>query len=152
MAPSAFDPIWVLNGPNLNLLGLREPEIYGTDTLDDARRLVERVASGAGLPVDFRQSNHEGVLVDWVHEARLHTSGVIINPAGYTHTSVALRDALATLDAPVIEVHLSNVAGREAFRHHSYITPVATGVIAGLGIDGYRLAAEHIVRLVTARA
>lgn len=137
-------PIYVLNGPNLNLLGLREPEIYGSSTLSDVVELCQRTAAQVGREVVARQSNHEGQLIDWIHEARSASSGVVINPAGFTHTSVAIRDALAALDVPVIEVHISNVHRREDFRQHSYISGVATGVIAGLGIDGYRAAIDYL--------
>jgi 3-dehydroquinate dehydratase II len=142
--------VLVVNGPNLNLLGRREPEVYGTDTLSDLEERCRRTATELGLEVDARQSNHEGVLVDTVQEAMTGHGGVIINPGGYTHTSVALRDALAALPVPVVEVHLSNVHAREAFRSHSYVSPVATAVIAGAGVTGYDLAlrflAERLVR------
>jgi 3-dehydroquinate dehydratase-2 len=132
--------IFVLNGPNLNLLGLREPEIYGTGTLDDLETLCAETAEGLGLAIDFRQSNLEGELISWVHEARTKAAGLIINPAGYSHTSVALMDAILALDIPIVEVHLSNIHKREAFRHHSYVSHAADGVICGLGFAGYRLA------------
>ncbi|OYV40117.1 MAG: type II 3-dehydroquinate dehydratase [Acidocella sp. 20-61-6] len=132
--------ILVLNGPNLNLLGLREPEIYGTGTLDDLETLCAETAEGLGVAIDFRQSNIEGELISWVQEARGRAAGLIINPAGYSHTSIALMDALQTLDLPIIEVHLSNIHQREAFRHHSYVSRAADGVICGLGFAGYRLA------------
>lgn len=132
--------ILVLNGPNLNLLGTREPDIYGHGTLDDLETLCAEVADGAGLAIDFRQSNHEGELITWVQEAANTAAGLIINPAGYSHTSVALMDALKALDIPIIEVHLSNIHQREAFRQHSYVSHAATGVICGLGFAGYRLA------------
>ena len=142
--------VLVVNGPNLDLLGRREPEVYGYDTLDDLVDRCRRTAAELGLEVDARQSNHEGVLIDAVHEAMTDFAGVIINPGGYTHTSVALRDALAALPVPVVEVHLSNVHARESFRTHSYVSPVATAVIAGAGMTGYDLAlrflAERIVR------
>lgn len=142
--------VLLVNGPNLDLLGRREPEVYGRDTLADLEDRARRVAAELGLEVDARQSNHEGVLIDWVHEAMTGYGGVIINPGGYTHTSVALRDALAALPVPVVEVHLSNVHARESFRAHSYVSPVATAVIAGAGITGYdlalRLLAERLVR------
>ncbi len=133
----------VLNGPNLNLLGTREPHIYGAETLADVeRKLVEEGAS-LGVTVECFQSNHEGALIDRIHAARLDgTVGIIINPGGLTHTSVALRDALAGVALPVVEVHISNVHRREEFRHHSYISGIAEGVIAGLGVHGY-LAALH---------
>ncbi len=130
----------VLNGPNLNLLGQREPEIYGTGTLDELETLCAETAEGLGVGVEFRQSNLEGELISWVHEARGRAGGLIINPAAYSHTSIALMDALLTLDIPIIEVHLSNIHRREAFRQHSYISNAADGVICGLGFAGYRLA------------
>jgi len=132
--------ILILNGPNLNLLGLREPEIYGTGTLDDLETLCAETAEGLGIGVEFRQSNIEGELISWVHEARSRAAGLIINPAGYSHTSIALMDAVLALDIPVIEVHLSNIHKREAFRHHSFVSQAADGVICGLGFAGYRLA------------
>ena len=146
--------IYVLNGPNLNLLGVREPEIYGRDTLADIeRRCVEAAARiGNGATLVFRQTNHEGVLVDWIQEAREAASALIINPAAYGHTSVALHDALKTLSIPVIELHLSNPAAREAFRHHSYVSSAATGVIAGFGAAGYELAIQAALTKIRERA
>ncbi|MFF9016768.1 type II 3-dehydroquinate dehydratase [Streptomyces sp. NPDC014870] len=141
-------PVLVLNGPNLNLLGLREPAIYGTDTLDTIERLCLATGEPLGLRVDFRQSNHEGVLIDAVQEARTAHRGIVINPAGYSHTSVALRDALAAVGLPVVEVHLSNIHKREEFRHHSYVSGVADTVICGAGAHGYALALTHLARLV----
>ena len=135
-------PIYVLSGPNLNLLGVREPHIYGSDTLEDIRARCERRAKGLGYEIEFRQSNHEGELIDWVQEAREAASALVINAAGYTHTSVALHDALKALSCPVIECHLSNPAARESFRRFSYVSLVAKGVIAGLGPVGYELAVE----------
>jgi len=132
--------IMVLNGPNLNLLGTREPEIYGTGTLDDLETLCAETAEGLGIGIEFRQSNIEGELISWIHEARARAAGLIINPAAYSHTSIAIMDALVALDIPVIEVHLSNIHKREAFRHHSYVSGAADGVICGLGFAGYRLA------------
>ena len=132
--------ILVLNGPNLNMLGTREPEIYGSQTLDDLETLCAETAEGLGLSIECRQSNLEGELITWVQEARERAAGLIINPAGYSHTSIALMDALLALDIPVIEVHLSNIHKREAFRHNSYVSRAATGVICGLGFAGYRLA------------
>ena len=132
--------ILVLNGPNLNLLGTREPEIYGTGTLDDLETLCAETAEGIGLAIDFRQTNTEGELISWVQEARGRAAGLIINPAGYSHTSIALMDALLALEIPVIEVHISNIHKREAFRHHSYVSGAVEGVICGLGFAGYRLA------------
>ncbi|WP_129790533.1 type II 3-dehydroquinate dehydratase [Sphingosinicella sp. CPCC 101087] len=140
--------IYVLNGPNLNLLGLREPEIYGSDTLDDIAERLEERAGALGVRLEIRQSNHEGHLVDWLHEARLQgAKAVIINAAAFTHTSVALHDAVKAIGLPVIEVHLSNPQAREPFRHHSYIASVARGTIAGLGALGYELALDAAARL-----
>lgn len=136
--------ILILNGPNLNMLGLREPEIYGFQTLDDLKGLCIEKAQGLGWKVDFRQSNHEGELVTWVQEARGVFDGVIINAASYTHTSLAIHDALKILDVPIIEVHISNPKEREEFRHFSYIEPLATHVIAGQGAQGYVLALEKL--------
>lgn len=133
-------PVFVLNGPNLNLLGEREPHLYGTARLADIEALLAAEAREAGLTLDFRQTNHEGVLVDWVQEARQAASGLILNAGAYTHTSVAILDALKALTVPVIEVHLSNIFAREAFRHHSYVSPVATGIICGFGAQSYVLA------------
>ena len=130
-------PIFILNGPNLNLLGTREPEIYGSTTLEDIRALCEAAAGERGLGIDFRQSNHEGDLIDWVQEAGREGSGIIINAGGYTHTSVALHDALRAVKIPVIEVHLSDPKTREPFRHHSYIESVARQSICGKGAAGY---------------
>jgi 3-dehydroquinate dehydratase-2 len=135
-------PIYVLSGPNLNLLGAREPEIYGHHTLDDVQRLCEARASQLGCSIVFRQSNHEGELIDWIHEAREAASAVVINPAGYGHTSVAILDALKMVDAPVVECHMSNPATREAFRHQTYVSLAATGVVSGFGAASYELAVE----------
>ena len=132
--------ILVLNGPNLNLLGTREPQTYGTATLADIEALCRAEAARQALDLDFRQSNHEGELVAWIQEAREGTDGLVINPAAYSHTSVAIHDALRMLDTPIIEVHLSNIHTREAFRHHSFVSSVATAVICGLGPLGYRVA------------
>jgi 3-dehydroquinate dehydratase II len=143
-------PVYVLNGPNLNLLGLREPEIYGPATLDDIERQVNERAQKHGLAVEFRQSNHEGVLIDWIQEARTKASAIIFNPGGYSHTSVALLDALKTVACPVIEVHLSNPYRRETFRRHSFVSQAALGVICGFGARGYLLAIDAIASLVTA--
>ena len=137
--------LYVLNGPNLNLLGAREPDIYGRETLDDVRTLCERAADGAA--VVFRQTNHEGELIDWIHEAREKASALVINPAGYGHTSVALLDALKTLAVPIVECHLSNPAARERFRHRSYVSPVAAGVVSGFGPFSYELAVKAALRL-----
>ena len=143
--------VLVLNGPNLNLLGEREPAVYGTDTLGDIEALCRKAASLAGLDVDFRQSNHEGDLIDAIHEARNSAVGIVINAGAYTHTSIAIRDALAAVSVPVFEVHLSNVHRREEFRHHSYLSAVATGVILGCGPSGYAYAIARISELVDDR-
>ena len=140
--------IYVLNGPNLNLLGAREPEIYGSETLDDIAAALEERAKALKLSVDMRQSNHEGHLVDWLHEANAKgAKAVILNAGALTHTSVALHDAVKAIKVPVIEVHISNPQARESFRHHSYITPVARGTITGLGPFGYQLALDAAARL-----
>ena len=140
--------VYVLNGPNLNMLGLREPAIYGRETLDDVRALCEAAAARLELGIDFRQSNHEGLLIDWVQEARSAASGIVINPAGLSHTSIALMDALAASERPIVEVHISNIHRRESFRHLSYVSRVATGVICGLGSQGYVLALDAMAKLV----
>lgn len=136
--------ILIINGPNLNLLGTREPEIYGSETLDDIKNKCEKKAKDLSLQVDFRQSNDEGEIVTWIQEARKKHAGIIINAGAYTHTSVAIRDALLGVDMPIIEVHISNIFKREEFRHHSYISDVAMGMICGLGSKGYILALEAI--------
>ena len=141
-------PVLVLNGPNLNLLGLREPDVYGRDTLADVEELCRATAADHGLRADCRQSNHEGALIDAVHEARAGHRAIVINPGGYSHTSVALRDALAAVELPVVEVHLSNIHKREEFRHHSYVSAVADAVICGAGAHGYALALAHAATLV----
>jgi 3-dehydroquinate dehydratase-2 len=140
--------ILVLNGPNLNLLGVREPATYGRDTLADIEEACLERAAVLDLNLDFRQSNHEGQLVEWVQEARENADGIIINPAGYTTTSVAILDALKAVELPVIEVHLSNIHRREAFRHNSLISQAALGVICGLGAHGYLLALDAMARIV----
>ena len=139
--------ILVINGPNLNRLGKRQPEVYGTTTLSDVEALITAHAASLGLEVDCRQSNHEGDLLDWAHEAADNGWGVIINPGAFTHTSVALRDALAEVadGTGFVEVHISNVHAREEFRHHSYLSPIARGVIVGLGVRGYLLALDSFV-------
>jgi 3-dehydroquinate dehydratase-2 len=142
--------ITVLNGPNLNMLGTREPEKYGHATLDDVEALCAEAAEELGLAIDFRQTNGEGELVTWVQECRGRSAGIIINPAGYTTTSIALLDALLAVGLPVIEVHITNIHRREEFRHHSFVSKAATGVIAGLGVQGYALALQAMAGLVGA--
>ena len=142
--------VFVLNGPNLNLLGTREPGIYGRETLGDVEALCRRTADPLGIRIDFRQTNHEGVLVDWVQEAAAQAGGIVLNAAAYTHTSVALLDALRAFDGPVIEVHVSNVYAREPFRHHSYVSARADGVMCGVGVAGYALALEAIAPMLDA--
>ena len=139
--------ILIINGPNLNLLGTREPEIYGAETLDDVKGLCETEAARLSLESDFRQSNTEGEIVNWIQEARGSHAGIIINAGAYTHTSVAIRDALLNFEKPIIEVHISNIFKREEFRHHSYISDVAAGMICGLGTQGYTLAIQAIAKL-----
>lgn len=136
--------VFVLNGPNLNMLGQRQPKVYGRATLADVEKLCRTRAEALGLAVDFRQTNHEGELVGWIQEARKAAAGIVLNAGAYTHTSVAILDALLTAEKPVIEVHLSNVFRRESFRHHSYVSPAAMGVIAGLGPLGYALALDAL--------
>jgi 3-dehydroquinate dehydratase-2 len=137
--------IYVLNGPNLNLLGKRQPEIYGYETLDDVKAKLETRAEGSEYSIEFFQSNHEGAIIDKIHEARENACGIIINPAAFTHTSVAILDALNAFDGKVVEVHISNVHKRESFRHHSYVSLRAEGVIAGLGTFGYLAALESFL-------
>ena len=137
-------PIYVLNGPNLNLLGARQPELYGAETLAGIEARLHARAAGLGLAIDFRQTNYEGVLIDSIHEARVKASAIIINAAGLSHTSVSVLDALLASDLPVIEVHLTNIYRREAFRHHSYVSAAATGIICGLGAQGYELALDAL--------
>lgn len=145
-------PVFVLNGPNLNLLGKREPDLYGRATLADIEGACRDRGKELGLDVDFRQTNIEGVLVDWIQEAAGNAQGIVINPGAYTHTSVALHDAIRAIGLPVIEVHLSNIFAREPFRHHSFVSPVAKGVICGLGPSGYTLALEALRAFLDATA
>ena len=145
-------PIYVLNGPNLNLIGVREPSIYGTETLEDIRRRTEARAQALGLAIDFRQSNMEGELVTWIQEARERADGIVLNAGAYTHTSIAILDALNAAGRPVIELHLSNIFRREPFRHTSYVTPAAQGLICGLGPKGYELAIEAMADLLARSA
>lgn len=141
------EPVFILNGPNLNLLGTREPTIYGGRSLAEIEADCRKAATRLGFTIDFRQTNHEGTLVDWVQEAGRSARGIVINPGGFTHTSVALRDAISAAGKPTIEVHLSNIFARERFRRHSYVSPVASGVICGLGPAGYVLALDAIFGL-----
>lgn len=137
--------ILVLHGPNLNMLGVREPEVYGTDTLEKINRSLETAAAGRGIEMRIRQSNHEGVLVDEIQQALGRADGILINPGAYTHTSIALRDAIVAVGLPVVEVHMSDIHARETFRHHSYIEPVALRQICGHGSDSYRLGLEALI-------
>lgn len=141
-------PIYILNGPNLNLLGKRQPEIYGSATLDEVMAAAAKVGAEVGLKVKPLQSNHEGELVGWIHEARDKAAAIVINPGAYSHTSIAILDALNAFDGPVIEVHISNVHKRESFRHHSYVSLRADGVIAGCGTEGYGLALRRLATLL----
>ena len=143
--------VYVLNGPNLNLLGKRQPHIYGHETLADIEKDCRAVAKELKLELRFHQSNREYELIDWIHEARETAGGIVINPAAYTHTSVAILDALSACDFPIIEVHISNVHKREVFRQHSYVSSVASGVIAGFGTQGYSLAIRRMARLIDDR-
>lgn len=146
---AAKPKILVLNGPNLNLLGSREPDIYGTETLGDIERRSRARADGLGLDIDFRQSNTEGELVDWIQAARNELAGIVINAGAYTHTSIAILDALLASGLPIVEVHLSNIFARETFRHHSYVSQAAAGLVCGFGGLGYDLALEAIAHLIT---
>lgn len=140
--------VYVLNGPNLNLLGKRQPAIYGYETLADVEKACRQAATELGLELVFHQSNREYEIIDWIHEARETARGIVINPAAFTHTSVAILDALNSFDGPVIEIHISNIHKREAFRHHSYVSGRADGVIAGFGTQGYTLAMRRIATLI----
>lgn len=144
--------VFVLNGPNLNMLGLREPGVYGSATLADIETSIRAAGERLGITVDFRQTNHEGVLVDWIHEARGKAGGIVMNPGAYTHTSIALHDAIKAVGLPVIEVHISNIFARESFRHHSYVSPVAAGVLCGFGPHGYVLGLEALARILAPEA
>ena len=148
--------IWVLNGPNLNLLGTREPAIYGSTTIADLERACRSAAQPHGIEIDFRQSNHEGVLIDWLHAAGAapagSVAGIVLNAGAYTHTSVARHDAIKAIMPPVIEVHLSNVHAREPFRHHSYLSPACAGIVVGFGVAGYGMAIDGLARAALATA
>jgi 3-dehydroquinate dehydratase II len=143
-----MNPIFILNGPNLNLIVEREPAIYGSDTIGTIEKRLCDQAAAAGYETVFRQTNHEGVLVDWIQEARQSASAVILNAGAYTHTSVALLDALRALTLPIVEVHLSNIFHRERFRHRSYVSPAATGIICGFGARGYELALSAVIEIL----
>jgi 3-dehydroquinate dehydratase II len=144
-------PVFILNGPNLNLLGMREPTIYGSDTLQDVEARCKTHAAALGFEVEFRQTNTEGELVSWIHEARTEASGIAINAGAYTHTSVALHDALKAVDIPSVELHLSNVHKREEFRHHSFLSAAVNGVICGFGVNSYELAISALATILTAK-
>lgn len=141
--------VWVLNGPNLNLLGEREPDTYGGESLADIEKRCAKAAKKAGMGLEFRQTNHEGELVAWIQEARESAAGLAINAGAYTHTSVAVHDALRLLTIPIVEVHLSNIFAREEFRHHSYVSAAATGVICGFGGDSYLLALQALAAIIS---
>ena len=146
--PDARPSVLVLNGPNLNLLGTREPEIYGYETLADVEEMCREVGEAASLEVEARQSNHEGELVGWIQEARGRRAAIVINPAAYSHTSVAILDALKAFEGTVIELHLSNIHARESFRHHSYVSVRADGIVCGFGTRGYRMAIEAVAAIL----
>ncbi len=149
MSQSASLPlVAVLNGPNMNMLGLRQPHVYGSDTLDDVEQLCAETGEALGLAIDFRQTNSEGELISWVQECRSRAAGIVINPAGYTTTSIALMDALLASELPVVEVHVTNIHRREEFRQHSFVSKAAVGVIAGFGIRGYALALTAMADLI----
>ena len=139
--------IYIINGPNLNLLGQREPKIYGSNTLKDIEDICIKIANNANIKINFLQSNAEHEIINWIHSAREEASGIIINPAAYSHTSIAILDALTLFDKPIIEVHISNIHKREVFRHNSYVSQKSTAVIAGFGIDGYKIALEKMIDL-----
>lgn len=149
---AATPVILVLNGPNLNMLGSRQPEVYGSETLADIEAETRAHAARLGLAVEFRQSNHEGQLVDWIQRARGQAAGLVLNAGAYTHTSLAILDALLALEAPVVEVHLSNIHQREEFRHHSFVAKAARGMIAGFGSHGYVLALDALARIIRGKA
>ena len=145
------DTIYILNGPNLNLLGKRQPELYGSKTLNDVEKSCNAIASEKAFKIDLRQSNSEAKLIDWIHEARNIGAGLVINPAAYSHTSIAIMDALMAFEGPVIEVHVSNIHKREEFRHQSYVSLRADGVIAGLGVKGYEFAVMKILEILESK-
>jgi 3-dehydroquinate dehydratase-2 len=143
--------VLVLNGPNLNMLGTREPATYGHETLADISSLCRQTADELDLTLEFRQTNNEGELIDWIHQARARCAAIVINPAAWTHTSVAIRDALVASELPVIEVHISNVHAREKFRHHSFVSAIAVAVLCGFGVQGYRMALQHVSHLLNGK-
>ena len=143
--------IYILNGPNMNLLGKRQPELYGSRTLNDVEESCSAIANDKGFKIDLRQSNSEADLIDWIHEARNTAAGIVINPAAYSHTSIAIMDALMAFEGPVIEVHVSNIHKREEFRHQSYVSLRADGVIAGLGVKGYEFAVMKILEILKSK-
>jgi 3-dehydroquinate dehydratase-2 len=151
MSKSSRPLIVVLNGPNMNMLGLRQPQLYGSATLDDVEQLCAEAGERLGLAIDFRQTNNEGELISWVQECRGRAQGIVINPAGYTTTSIALMDALLAVELPVVEVHVTNIHRREEFRQHSYVSKAAVGVICGLGIQGYSLALTALAEMLEDR-
>ncbi len=152
LSRSMAKTIYVLNGPNLNLLGTREPETYGSATLSDVEALCRKQAKPHGMGIEFHQSNHEGELIDWIHEAGAKkAAGILLNPGGLTHTSVSIRDAIAAVEVPVIEVHISNIFARESFRHLSHVAPVAKASLCGFGIDGYALAIDGLAAMIGPR-
>jgi 3-dehydroquinate dehydratase-2 len=144
-------PVYVINGPNLNMLGLRESDVYGKETLAGLEQRCQARAQALGIEISFRQSNTEGELVSWIQEARNAASGLVLNAAAYTHTSIAIHDALKVIQIPIVEVHLTNIYKREPFRHHSYVSPVADGVLCGFGGQGYELAIDAIHKILTAK-
>jgi 3-dehydroquinate dehydratase-2 len=144
--------ILVLNGPNLNMLGLREPAVYGHETLADVEAMAMQSGQELGFAVEYKQTNHEGQMIDWIHQARQRVAGIVINPGAWTHTSIAIHDALIACEVPVLEVHISNVHRREEFRHHSFVSKVAVGVIAGFGTHGYKLAIAHFAKLLKGKS
>ncbi|MFT3898701.1 MAG: type II 3-dehydroquinate dehydratase [Gordonia sp. (in: high G+C Gram-positive bacteria)] len=152
MAENGKLPLLLLNGPNLNTLGLRQPDVYGDTTLAEVVRDCEKLAAELGFGLRAAQTNHEGEMIDWLHEARGHVGGIIINPGAWTHTSVALADALVIPEVPIVEVHISNIHRREPFRHHSYVSPLAEGVIAGFGVRGYEYAVRFLADVLAGSA
>ncbi|RWA76321.1 MAG: type II 3-dehydroquinate dehydratase [Mesorhizobium sp.] len=147
-SPAVTDSVLILNGPNLDMLGKRQPEIYGSETLADVEALCGRFGAELGIAIDFRQSDAEHEMIDWIHDGREHAAGIVINPAAYSHSSIAIMDALTACSCPIIEVHITNIHRRESFRHHSYVSEVASAVICGCGIEGYALALRRLASLL----